>query len=481
LISFSSFAQKGDSYKHLEIIPDVEEESTFTGNMRISKETGVPLAVYQLKYKVTPASPEVMAREYLSNNFMQFKMKQDLSDLVFQSVSENQAGYHVRFQQYYEGYPVFEATVVVNISYDNFVYFVMNSYKPVQQIKGATQFNPSILVSEMQAVQSAKNYLQVEGPTQLEKSEPVVFYNNGTFRLAQLVTVVPSENVFGDWRIMIDAKTGEIFRVEDKSCKRHNHSGERTVNGSGWVFAPNPITRAGTTYGQPGFLDNNDLDSDSLTAQLRQVMLKGILFEGGIYTLRNNWAAIYDFEAPYTGLHTQDSINFHFKRAHDSFEAVNTFHSIANTMEWLNDSLGLVIRPFQYTGGVQFDPHGLSGDDNSHYIPATGRVAFGDGGVDDAEDPFVVVHELGHGLHDWATNGGLSQVQGLSEGCGDYMGMSYERSFGCLPSTHPAYNYAFNWDGHNPFWAGRITNYAPLYPGGLTGTIHTDGQMWAST
>ena len=32
---------------------------------------------------------------------------------------------------------------------------------------------------------------------------------------------------------------------------------------------------------------------------------------------------------------------------------------------------------------------------------------FGQGGVDDAEDMDVILHELGHGLHDWITNGNL--------------------------------------------------------------------------
>jgi hypothetical protein len=38
----------------------------------------------------------------------------------------------------------------------------------------------------------------------------------------------------------------------------------------------------------------------------------------------------------------------------------------------------------------------------------------------------------------------------------------------------------FSWDGHNPFWPGRTTNWPNLYPGGLTGQIHTDGQIWAT-
>ncbi|MDH3268909.1 MAG: T9SS type A sorting domain-containing protein, partial [Ignavibacteria bacterium] len=75
----------------------------------------------------------------------------------------------------------------------------------------------------------------------------------------------------------------------------------------------------------------------------------------------------------------------------------------------------------------------------------------------------------------------ISQVEGLSEGCGDYWATSYVRSTAFWTPSDPAYNWVFIWDGHNPFWPGRITNYTAHYPEGLTGTIHTDGQMWASS
>ncbi|MEM8908810.1 MAG: hypothetical protein AAGD05_13265, partial [Bacteroidota bacterium] len=143
--------------------------------------------------------------------------------------------------------------------------------------------------------------------------------------------------------------------------------------------------------------------------------------------------------------------------------------------------LNITLMPFQYTGGVRFDPHGLNGQDNAHYLSGTGRVAFGDGGVDDGEDVDVVLHELGHGLHHWVTSGGLSQVNGLSEGCGDYWASSYRRSLNLWDSSDDEYNWVFGWDGHNEFWNGRINNYTALYPGGLTGSIHRDGQIWATS
>ena len=199
-----------------------------------------------------------------------------------------------------------------------------------------------------------------------------------------------------------------------------------------------------------------------------------------MYTLLGPYAEIRDIEAPFKGLFSQASDTFNFNRFDDAFEAVNTYYHIDSSMRYLNETLGLSIAPYQYNGGVRFDPHGLNGADNSYYSTATGAVVFGEGGVDDAEDSDVIHHELGHGLHDWVTNGGLSQVNGLSEGSGDYWAQSYNRSLGNWMPGDPAYQWVFIWDGHNPFWPGRVTNYGALYPGGLTGQIHTDGQIWST-
>lgn len=87
-------------------------------------------------------------------------------------------------------------------------------------------------------------------------------------------------------------------------------------------------------------------------------------------------------------------------------------------MRYIHFDLGIAVRPTKYEGGVRFDPHANNGGDNSYYDSLTQQLAFGEGGVDDAEDADVVIHELTHGLHDWLTGGtgaGVSQVDGLSE------------------------------------------------------------------
>jgi hypothetical protein len=98
--------------------------------------------------------------------------------------------------------------------------------------------------------------------------------------------------------------------------------------------------------------------------------------------------------------------------------------------------------------------------------------------VDDAEDADVIWHELGHGIHDWLTNGNTSNL--IGEGNGDYWAQSYSRSLNQWTANNAAFNYMFNWDGNNTCWRGRNTNYSGVYPGSLTGSIHTDGQIWAT-
>jgi PKD repeat protein len=476
-----SYAQKPSQNIRLEMIPDENEVSLVQNTMRVNEYTSVPIALYKPNYSVNPDTPESMARQYLAENHDLFKLSADLSELKYLTTKETPGGYHVQFDQYVEGYPVLNSRITVTISRDNRIVFVMNGSKIQYDVKSVQDLK-TINVTTEDALTLAKNYLRLQGSTSFEKSETGIYYNKGKFRLAQVVRIVPADELFGDWEILVDAQSGEIFRVEDKACYDHP-AGDNPllVDGSGYVFDPDPITHARTTYGSPGFSDNNDADSDSLTAHRELRTLPEITFDGSVYTLKGPWAEIRDFESPYTGLHTSPTSDFFFTRSNDSFEAANVYFHIDKSMRYINNTLGFNVTPFQYSGGVRFDPHGLSGDDNSHYIPSTGSIAYGDGGVDDAEDLGVVLHEMCHGVHDWITSGGLSQVQGLSEGSCDYWSTSYIRSTGYWTPANPAYNWVFIWDGHNPFWAGRITNYTAHYPEGLTGTIHTDGQMWSSS
>jgi hypothetical protein len=251
------------------------------------------------------------------------------------------------------------------------------------------------------------------------------------------------------------------------------------VTGSAYIFNPDPLSKMQVAYGGQ-YVDGNDATNASLDAARTLVTIPELELTAGVYKLKGTYVEIKELEAPNKGLFTQTSNQFLFNRNQDGFEAANAYWHLDNNLRYINLTLGIPCIPVMNNGVLAFDPHGENGADNSHYDPNSQVLVFGEGGVDDAEDADVILHELGHGIHDWLTNGNLSQVNGLSEGCGDYWAQSYSRSLNQWQPTDAAYQWMFNWDGHNSFWNGRVTDYAAIYPSGLTSSIHTNGQIWAS-
>jgi Fungalysin/Thermolysin Propeptide Motif len=466
----------------LQILPDEAEASSRTEAGRVSALTGRPLSLYRVNFAVRPGTPEQMAREYLVARASQLGLpKADASDLRVVGTRVGEASTTVAFEQTYQGLPVYGSDTTVSMNRQNLITFVMNGTKAVSLPDVA----PTVSMDDARA--RVLDHLRPQGSLQLDRRDLVVYHAKGASRLAYRFRMVPTVAPSGDWEALVDAKTGELFRVADLSCYREDAEPLVPVNGTATVFTPDPLSSSGgTVYGTGGFVDGADADTPDLTGQLVGVTLLDIDLTGGIHTLKGPFAEIVDTEAPFKGLFTQASSSFNSTRFPDVFEAAFTYYHIDRFMRYINTpsgsgGLGLTVLPTQYVGGVRFDPHGLSGADNSHYTPGTGQLAFGEGGVDDDEDADVVIHELGHGLHDWVTAApGVSQVNGLSEGTGDYFAQSYSRAYGNVPSANPAWHWTFSWDGHNPFWPGRVTNYAATYPGGLVGQVHTDGQIWAT-
>lgn len=489
LACFSVYAQKPMPESPFEIkLPGNTQGSRMNGNMRVSERTGIPLAIYQGSFPLTHAAPEVMARQFLS----QYKSLLGLSDydiqhnLQIHSIRQRETGYTIRMRQLWKGIPVNKnAEITIHINKADVVDFVQNGFE-----YGISLSNVNPGLSAAAARQKLVNHLGLTGNPHSESNQLMLLRHLGKDYLVYRVSMATDSPV-GDWEAFVNAQTGALLKVEDvstyyrhKKHSTHQHSPRATrklnfVNGSGQVFNPDPLSTANAAYGG-SYIDNSDANAAVLTAQLQTVTLKDITLNAGTYSLVGPFAEVRDHENPKKGLFTQASSVFNFDRNNDAFEAVNCYYHIDVSMRYLNTTLGINCMPYQYTGGVRFDPHGLNGSDNSHYVSSNGSLAFGEGGVDDGEDADVIIHELGHGIHDWITSGGLSQINGLSEGCGDYWAGSYSRAKANWPSSNPAYHWTFNWDGHNPFWGGRSLNYANSFNGGLTGQIHTDGQIWAS-
>lgn len=478
----TSFAQNNKNSNTS--FPDYEVPYEIKEGVKISTKNNTPLVFAGIKDAVTGATPEEMAKNWIVRHKDELKL-QNPEDLKAYFQHDGAAGTTVRFRQYHQGIPVFQSEVVVHISPRNEVTYVGNTFDP--SVAGITT-TPTISVSD--AYTAAKNAIKATGDMHFSSDE-LMIYNREVSALTYKIILEP-EAPLGSWEIIVNAQSGEIIRFGNKAChiKGHGHEVEETeeamplplpvpVNGTGNVFDPDPLSVALAQYGAP-YNDAGDGTNASFDATMSNVTLLDIDFDGTNYNLVGPYAEVSDHENPFKGTFSQTSSAFDFNRSDDAFEAVNCYFHIDQSMRYINLTLGVSCMPFQYPGGVQYDPSGWNGADNSSYSGGSGRLSFGEGGVDDAEDADVVLHELGHGIHDWLTGGNLSQVDGLSEGSGDYWAVSYSRSKNQWTSADAEYNWVFSWDGHNQYWNGRITDYTAQYPGGLTGAIHTDGQIWAT-
>ena len=500
LISIGPIAgQKFIDHGSKEFIPLEVEESYIIDNLRMSDVTGFPLNIRGINQKVSGESLESKARAYLSLTKESLGLTEELikNNLKLLVIRYGLSGDVVRLQQHYDGIPVYNAQITIHINKKSEVTYVANSWKyGYNSLVMKTPF-----ITAESALTKALEQIGIKTPA-IHDEEKLLVYVNPIDDKSALVYryLLSGQDHSGDWEVLIDVHTGEVVKSQNlsyncKSPERHSSLHQDSVqikksqalvaDGLGNVFDPDPITSGTATYGDTGYTDNADGTSSQMTAQLSNVVLKDLKENGGNFELKGPWAEIIDNEAPFKGLFSQPNSTFNYDRTDDNFEAVMVYYHIDASMRYLNETLGLSIRPYQYVTGVRVDPSGKNGADNSSYNVSSGSLSFGEGGVDDAEDSDVIHHELGHGLHDWVTSGSLSQVDGLSEGSGDYWAASYNRSIDSWTPSDPAYFHTFRWDGHNQYWGGRSVNYRPNapsapYPGGLVSAIHTDGQIWAT-
>ena len=175
-----------------------------------------------------------------------------------------------------------------------------------------------------------------------------------------------------------------------------------------------------------------------------------VTFDGGMYKLENQFVVISEFSAPNVPPVASSSPDFDFTRAQTGFEDVNTLYHITEFSKYVQ-SVGfdsLVREP------VYADAHALNGNDQSMFSPGFNglQLFFGEGGVNDAEDADVIVHEFGHSLSFSASPGSNSgdERQLVDEGIGDYVATSYSRAIDTFRWAD-----MFTWDGHNEYWNGR--------------------------
>lgn len=191
---------------------------------------------------------------------------------------------------------------------------------------------------------------------------------------------------------------------------------EAPTTGRGTVFKVNPVQSSGDQT----LTD----DKDSATAVPRSEYAEGMPLRNldGSGYLSGSWVVV----GSSTGAPAySDTSNYDYDRSQDQFEQVMGYFWINQAQEYLQ-SLG-------FGGdlpGVMDEPLDLRinqyGGDNSFQTTKPFRITLGKGGVDDAEDAEVIVHEYGHAVHaDQVPGFGEGLDAGaIGEGFSDYLGVS---------------------------------------------------------
>lgn len=369
---------------------------------------------------------------------------------------ESPSGTHFRWNQVLNGVPVYRSEIVVKVNKRGQVSSVMNNLKP--EITVAT--SPSI--TDKQALEKAVATVRPGRAIGAFKAELSIVMQDRTPRLAYIASL-PVEKPAGDWRVFVDAKTGDVIGVADEM---------RYAEGTGRVFDPDPRSKMGDST----YLDNADADTAvPFPASYDIVPLHGITLSAGTYSLSGPYVQLIDDEAPTQAPVTATQPDsFRFQRSAQGFEDVMCYYQLDFSQRYIQ-GLGFT----NVNNRIQpVDSHGLSGADNSHYVPSTGHLAFGEGGIDDDEDADVIWHEYGHSIQDNIVPGwGGGQEGQMGEGFGDYWGGSY--SLFKFPGFQPMH--FFTWDGNGETWTGRpLIDVTLHYPENCCGEVHDSGTLWCS-
>jgi zinc metalloprotease ZmpB len=246
--------------------------------------------------------------------------------------------------------------------------------------------------------------------------------------------------------------------------------GSGSSTGTGRVFLPNPVA----DLGDQGLTDRKDADYAALQPAYHDVTLTDL---DGSGFLRGKWATIVSE----TGKPAYSPTNtFLYDRHQDQFEQVMAYYWITTAQRYIQSlGFGTTLRPVNMRSqAVRINQLGY---DNSFATDHPKlELRFGKGGVDDAEDAEVILHEYGHAIHFSQGFVFASEEAGaISEGFGDYW--AADVSDIVAPTADPAC--VADWDSTSytsdvPHCLRRVdTNLQ--YPADLDGEVHDDGQIWS--
>jgi hypothetical protein len=244
----------------------------------------------------------------------------------------------------------------------------------------------------------------------------------------------------------------------------------------GQVFFPNPVQ----SLANESLTDQKDADYPALAAGYERKTLTNL---DGSGTLTGDYAKVISE----TGTPARNTgSGFIYTRDQDQFEQVMGYYWITEAQKYIQSlGFGSTLRAVNKRQQLlRIDQYG---GDNSFYRDEFKKltITLGKGGVDDAEDGEVIVHEYGHSVQDDQVPGfGSSPDAGaIGEAFGDYLAVTVGLALTGETFQAPC---VADWDSVSytpgPIHCLRRLDSTKHYPEDLhpRREVHADGELWSA-
>lgn len=449
------------------------------------------------------------AQETLEKNADKiFKSPEDLKNIKELRITEGVNNFSARFLQEFKEVPVHDSEIVVNFNSNGDIQSLYNNYR----YDIPSDLDPkNIKISKDQAIRIVEDLSKAYKERYIDEPTLVIYKYTDEMNLPPRNTSKPfpvrdqflftvnslldenknkgiieekyflvwditltTKNPVDKWKVLVDAYTGHVISVIDL----------KQYISKGLVFDPNPAVTTGDLSLSPSS-PTEVLDAQAINVDLQRLDPP----QNGKYFLDGRYVKMLEIESPNFVEPSETSGDFLYSCRDRRFLNVMCYYHIDCFQNYIQNQLRLFnVCNFP----LEVDPQGFNEDDNSHYMPPGNPgnpinrpyLGFGEGGVRDAEDAQVILHEYGHAIQDNCNPGFNNPRSGLGEGFGDLLAAIYYDDKHHESRTR---GLMFSWDaapfGAGP-WPGRKYNmnwYFDSHEYTSEGDNHITGQLWCAT
>lgn len=420
-----------------------------------------PKEIWGFRMQAGRGTPQRVAGKVLRSNAQLLRLAGIHSQLRVQRVVHSLGATHVILQQRHRGIPVFRAYVTVHIGPGGRIYLIKNRAVPRAFLAERGRFRLSASRCRRRALRAIGT--GVRG-VKVMGAEKRWFPVEETVRPAYRVRVhreAPRE----EWIVYVNAATGGVLSKYDNLA---------SARGTARVFDPNPVIALGdwktllSPKGRPRRPPDRAYTAVALDGLGSGDRLDGRRVTTSLTPKRQRRA----------------DHRFVFDSVDPGFLEVMAYFHINRAIRYL-ESLGYRGRRAIFRAPFPVNASGTR-DDNSWYSPGLRSLTFGTGGVDDAEDAEIILHEFGHALQDAICSdfGQSAQAAAMGEGFGDYFAASF---FAAVkrPAFRPL---LMSWDSitdtdHRPPYLRRVDESLTFesFDHGADADEHDNGRIWSAT